>query len=60
MNYELNYGRSGFAVGLSAISLLAPLAKDAAPIPNALEATNSKLHVRAPLRETQCLDDLMT
>ena len=44
MHYELwiELGRSGFAVGLSAISLLAPLAKDAAPIPNALEATNSK------------------
>ena len=60
MNYELNFGRSGEAVGLSAISLLAPLAKDAAPIPNALEATNSKLHVRASLRETQCLSDLVT
>ena len=45
MHYELCivFGRSGFAVGLSAISLLAPLAKDAAPIPNALEATKSKL-----------------
>ena len=42
MNYELNPGRSGLAVGLSAISLLAPLAKDAAPIPNALEAANIK------------------
>ena len=31
-----------FAVGLSAISLLAPLAKDAAPIPNALGAAISK------------------
>ncbi len=41
MNYELNFGRSGKAVGLSAISLLAPLAKDAAPIPNALGAPNS-------------------
>ena len=41
MNYDLNSGRSGEAVGLSAISLLAPLAKDAAPIPNALEATNT-------------------
>ena len=38
MNYELNFGRFGKAVGLSAISLLAPLAKDAAPIPNALAA----------------------
>ena len=62
MHYELwiELGRSGEAVGLSAISLLAPLAKDAAPIPNALEATNSKLHIRAPLRETQCLGDLET
>ena len=30
--------RSGSAVGLSAISLLAPFAKDAAPIPNAAGA----------------------
>ena len=30
------------AVGLSAISLLAPLAKDAAPIPNVKEAADSK------------------
>ena len=48
INYKLYIGRSGSAVGLSAISLLAPLAKDAAPIPNALEATNSK-----SLAETQ-------
>ena len=41
MHYELNLGRSGYAVGLSAISLLAPLAKDAAPIPNALAATKT-------------------
>ena len=62
MHYELCivFGRSGKAVGLSAISLLAPLAKDAAPIPNALEVTNSKLHIHAPLRETQCLGDLET
>ncbi|MBO5810477.1 MAG: hypothetical protein J6R32_06575 [Bacteroidales bacterium] len=31
-----SFGRSGEAVGLSAISLLPMLAKDAAPIPNAL------------------------
>ena len=36
------FGRSGKAVGLSAISLLAPLAKDAAPIPNALVAIKTK------------------
>ena len=42
MNYELNLGRSGCAVGLSAISLLAPLAKDAAPIPNALAAIKTR------------------
>ena len=46
MNYELNYGRSGEAVGLSAISLLAPLAKDAAPIPNALAAIKTKQNPR--------------
>ena len=56
MNYELSLGVPAIAVGLSAISLLAPplpnpvpvpipvpvpqkkLAKDAAPIPNALAA----------------------
>ena len=42
MNYELIFGRSGKAVGLSAISFSAALQKDAAPIPNALAATNSK------------------
>ena len=42
MHYELILGRSGFAVGLSAISFSASLQKDAAPIPNALEATISK------------------
>ena len=42
MNYELIFGRSGKAVGLSAISFSAALQKDAAPIPNALVATNSK------------------
>ena len=46
MNYELFQGvpaplRS--AVGLSAISFSASLQKDAAPIPNALEATISKV-----------------
>ena len=35
------FGRSGEAVGLSAISFSAALQKDAAPIPNALAATNS-------------------
>ena len=33
------FGRSGEAVGLSAISFSATLQKDAAPIPNALAAT---------------------
>ena len=42
MNYELFSGRSGKAVGLSAISFSASLQKDAAPIPNALAATNTK------------------
>ena len=42
MNYELNYGVPAIAVGLSAISFFAALQKDAAPIPNALGATNSK------------------
>ena len=44
MNYALwiVFVRSGEAVGLSAISFSASLQKDAAPIPNALEATNSK------------------
>ena len=49
MNYELytlnstlSFGRSGKAVGLSAISLLASLAKDAASIPNALAAIKTK------------------
>ena len=41
MNYELNYGVPAIAVGLSAISFSAALQKDAAPIPNALAATNS-------------------
>ena len=41
MNYELFSGRSGKAVGLSAVSFSAALQKDAAPIPNALAATNS-------------------
>ena len=36
-NFQLwtDFGRSGYAVGLSAISFSAPLQKDAAPIPNA-------------------------
>ena len=41
MNYELFYGVPAIAVGLSAISFSASLQKDAAPIPNALEATNT-------------------
>ena len=41
MNYELFYGVPAIAVGLSAISFSAALQKDAAPIPNALEATNT-------------------
>ena len=73
----MDFGRSGKAVGLSAISLLAifpsrslriwirhfgklsdlvpvpetlfpfPLAKDAAPIPNALEAINNKSQIQS-------------
>ena len=39
--FSIYFGRSGKAVGLSAISLLATLAKDAAPIPNA-KATSIK------------------
>ena len=35
---DFSLGVPAIAVGLSAISLLAPLAKDAAPIPNALGA----------------------
>ena len=46
MNYELFYGVPAIAVGLSAISFSAALQKDAAPIPNALEATISKAHVK--------------
>ena len=46
MNYELFYGVPAIAVGLSAISFSAVLQKDAAPIPNALEATISKAHVK--------------
>ena len=37
-------GRSGFAVGLSAISFSASLQKDVASIPNAFAAANSMLH----------------
>ena len=39
MNYELTLGVPAIAVGLSAISFSAALQKDAASIPNALEAT---------------------
>ena len=39
INFKLYSGRSGFAVGLSAISFSAPLQKDAAPIPNAERRT---------------------
>ena len=39
MNYELTLGVPAVAVGLSAISFSAALQKDAASIPNALEAT---------------------
>ena len=42
MHYELFYGVPAIAVGLSAISFSAALQKDAAPIPNALGAANSK------------------
>ena len=35
MHYELNYGVTAIAVGLSAISFSAALQKDAASIPNA-------------------------
>ena len=42
MHYELNYGVPAIAVGLSAISFSAALQKDAASIPNALVATDSK------------------
>ena len=42
MHYELFYGVPAIAVGLSAISFSASLQKDAAPIPNALGAANSK------------------
>ena len=45
MNYELFYGVPAIAVGLSAISFSAALAKDAAPIPNALAAIKTtKIH----------------
>ena len=45
MHYKLliESGRSGEAVGLSAISFSASLQKDAASIPNAVAATNSTL-----------------
>ena len=41
-------GRSGEAVGLSAISFSAALQKDAAPIPNALAAIKTKQNPRNP------------
>ena len=43
MHYELFYGVPAIAVGLSAISFSASLQKDAAPIPNALEAMGIEL-----------------
>ena len=46
MHYELFYGVPAIAVGLSAISFSAALQKDAAPIPNAPEATISKAQVK--------------
>ena len=33
--FSISFGRSGYAVGLSAISFSAALQKDAAPLPNA-------------------------
>ena len=39
---EESFGRSGFAVGLSAISFFASLQKDAASIPNALGAAQTQ------------------
>ena len=48
MHYELNYGVPAIAVGLSAISFSAALQKDAAPIPNALEAIKTKQNPRNP------------
>ena len=48
MHYELFYGVPAIAVGLSAISFSAALQKDAAPIPNALEATNTKTTTLTP------------
>ena len=41
---DVMIGRSGFAVGLSAISFSASLQKDVASIPNAFAAANSMLH----------------
>ena len=46
MNCELFLGVPAIAVGLSAISFSAPLQKDAAPIPNASEATISKARIQ--------------
>ena len=41
-NFQFYFGRSGFAVGLSAISFSATLQKDVAPIPNALGDRSSE------------------
>ena len=46
-NFQFYFGRSGFAVGLSAISFSASLQKDVASIPNAFAAANSMLHTIA-------------
>ena len=48
MHYELNQGVPAIAVGLSAISFSASLQKDAAPIPNALEAIKTRQKSRIP------------
>ena len=51
MHYKLwiNFGRSGYAVGLSAISFSAALQKDAAPIPNAEGLQQKKGLLSKPL-----------
>ena len=48
MHYELFYGVP-LRVGLSAISFSAALQKDAAPIPNALEATSHELRAMSKI-----------
>ena len=59
MNYELILGRSGEAVGLSAISFSATLQKDAAPIPNALAAIkNLKLKFENWILSLRCFASL--